>query len=88
MPAREKEQAAFFETLGKSDGFPAKVDWQVAIDGIDHADQPNFEANLPKYNESLDLSVKYREKWSVNGRARHGPGGATLKGELQAIWDR
>ena len=88
MPAREKEQAAFFETLGKSEGFPAKVDWQVAIDGIAQADQPNFEANLPKYNESLDLLVKYREKWwskaglNIDGEA------STLKGELQAIWDR
>jgi len=88
MPAREKEQTAFFDTLGKSDGFPAKVDWQVAIDGIDHADQPNFEANLPKYNESLDLLVKYREKWWSKGGLDMDQEASTLKGELQAIWDR
>ena len=88
MPAREKEQAAFFDTLGKSDGFPAKVDWQVAIDGIAQADQPNFEANLPKYNESLDLLVKYREKWWSKGGLDMDQEASTLKGELQAIWDR
>jgi multiple sugar transport system substrate-binding protein len=88
MPAREKEQAAFFETLGQSEGFPAKVDWQVAIDGIAQADQPNFEANLPKYNESLDLLVKYREKWWSKAGLDIDQEASTLKDELQAIWDR
>jgi multiple sugar transport system substrate-binding protein len=88
MPAREKEQAAFFDTLGQSDGFPEKVDWQVAIDGIAQADQPNFEANLPKYNESLDLLVKYREKWWSKAGLDIDQEASTLKDELQAIWDR
>ena len=29
------------------------VDWQVAKDSLAYADSPNFEAFMPKYNESL-----------------------------------
>lgn len=86
MPARPAEQAAFFEALGA--GFPQKVDWQVAIDGIAYADNPNFEAPMPAYNESLDLLGTYGSKWQSNEGLDMAAEVESLRTELQAIWDK
>ena len=32
------------------------VDWQVAVDGVQFADNPSFEAWVPNYQESFDRS--------------------------------
>ena len=65
MPARPDKQDAFFETLGQSEGFPDEVDWQVAKDSLEYADNPNFEAPMPKYNETLTILEKYESKWAT-----------------------
>ena len=49
MPARPEEQDAFFEKLGqrRTTGRSSSrqgVDWQVAKDSVQYADNPNFEA--------------------------------------------
>ncbi len=38
---------------------PQGVDWQVAIDGVEFADNPNFEAWMPNYQESFDSLVSF-----------------------------
>ncbi|HET7704043.1 MAG TPA: extracellular solute-binding protein [Candidatus Limnocylindrales bacterium] len=88
MPAREAEQDAFFETLGKSEGFPAVVDWQVAKDGIEYADEPNFEAPMPKYNESLDLLGTFLTKWTSTAGLSMDAEIASLEQQLSAIWTK
>ena len=49
MPARPEEQDAFFTTL--QEGFPNQVDWNVAKEGVNYADVPNFESYMPAYND-------------------------------------
>jgi hypothetical protein len=88
MPARESEQDAFFESLGKSEGFPAQVDWQVAKDGIQYADETNFEAPMPKYNESLDLLGTFLTKWTSTAGLSMDTEIADLQSQLQAIWNK
>jgi len=67
MPARPAKQDAFFEQLGKSEGFPASVDWQVAKDSVAFADNPNFEAPMPKYNETLTILRTVRPSGPARG---------------------
>ena len=68
MPARTADQDAFFETLAEQ--FPQEVDWQVAKDGVQYADNPNFEAFMPKYNQTLGaLGIQHQVGLR---RARHG----------------
>ena len=69
---REAYRRTLFETLGQSEGFPDEVDWQVAKDSLEYADNPNFEALMPKYNETLDILVAYRSKWADTAGPRHG----------------
>ena len=67
MPARTADQAAFFE--GQNETFTQKPDWQVAIDSIQFADNPNFESFMPAYNETLGLvgsGGKYTTKWQTD----------------------
>lgn len=86
MPARSADQDAFFQTLGE--GFPQTIDWQVAIDGVQYADNPNFESYMPKYNESLDLLGTYLTKWTSTAGLDMDKEIAALESELQAIWSK
>jgi multiple sugar transport system substrate-binding protein len=87
MPARPDRQDAFFETLGQSDGFPDEVDWQVAKDSLQYADKPNFEAAMPKYNETLTILEKYESKWSTTDGLNMDQEIEALRAEIQAAWD-
>jgi multiple sugar transport system substrate-binding protein len=93
MPARPENQDAFFEKLDQSKDdtgkvkFPQGVDWQVAKDSVQYADNPNFEAFVPKYNETQDLLTKYETKWVGTAGLDMDAEIEALKKELQALWD-
>ncbi|TAK01279.1 MAG: extracellular solute-binding protein [Chloroflexota bacterium] len=87
MPARPAKQDAFFEQLGQSDGFPAEVDWQVAKDSVAYADNPNFEAPMPKYNETLDILGTYLSKWTTTPGLDLDAEFDALEAEIQAAWN-
>jgi multiple sugar transport system substrate-binding protein len=55
MPARIADQDAFF--AGLDEKWTQGVDWQVAIDGVEFADNPNFEAWMPNYQKSFAAIV-------------------------------
>jgi multiple sugar transport system substrate-binding protein len=89
MPARTDEQAAFFE--GQNQTFTQKPDWQVAVDSIPFADNPNFEAFMPAYNETLGLvgsGGKYTTKWQTDQGLNMDQEFESLRSEIQAIWDK
>jgi multiple sugar transport system substrate-binding protein len=94
FPARTADQADFFTQLEQAkDGkgkliFPPDVDWQVAVDGIKYADNPNFEAFMPAYNESLKLLQTYLTRWTSTKGLDIDQQLTTLLTELQKIWDK
>jgi multiple sugar transport system substrate-binding protein len=94
FPARTADQADFFTQLEqqKTDKgkpvYPPKVDWQVAVDGIKYADNPNFEAWMPAYNKSLDLLQTYLTRWTSTPGLNMDQEINTLKTKLQAVWDK
>jgi multiple sugar transport system substrate-binding protein len=88
MPARPDKQDAFFEQLGHSEGFPEEVDWQVVKDSLAHADNPNFEAAMPKYNETLTVLSKYLSKWTTEPGLNMDAEIEALRAEIQAEWDK
>ncbi len=96
MPAREEQQSAFFDDLTKNladpNGNPitmkAPIDWQVAIDSVAKADNPNFESPMPKYNESLDLITTYGTKWTSTGGLNMDAEITQMQADLQAIWNK
>jgi multiple sugar transport system substrate-binding protein len=89
FPARIADQQKGIDALQAQ--FENVVDWQVAIDGIDHADVPNFESYMPKYNETLGLvgsGGKYLTKWQTDAGLDIDAEFAALAAEMQAIWDK
>jgi multiple sugar transport system substrate-binding protein len=86
MPARDSEQAAFFTTL--AEGFPQKIDWQVAIDSVQFADVPNFESPMPDYNKAFDLLDKFTTDWQSHAGLDLDTEIGKLKDQLQAIFDQ
>jgi multiple sugar transport system substrate-binding protein len=86
MPAREAEQAAFFDTLGAT--FPGQtIDWQVAVDGVQFADVPNFESAMPNYNKAFDKLNEFSTKWQSTPGLDLDKEIADLKAALQKVFD-
>jgi multiple sugar transport system substrate-binding protein len=85
MPAIESEQDAFFAALDQE--FPHGPDWQVAKDSVAYADNPSFEAFVPKYNETLALLAQYSSRWQETAGLDLDAEIAALEADLQAIWD-
>ena len=75
FPARTADQQAGIAALQAQ--FKNTVDWQVAVDGANFPDNPNFESWMPAYNESLGLigsGGKYLTRWGTTRGAGHGHG--------------
>ena len=89
FPARTDEQADGIAALQSQ--FDNQVDWQVAVDGIQYADNPNFESFMPAYNESLGLvgsGGKYLTEWGNKPGLDMDAEIEKLRADLQAIWDK
>ncbi len=69
-PPRQPQQDAFF--AAQDEAFTHDVDWQVAKDSLAFADSPNFEAFMPKYNESLGCDPAVSDAVDDGARARPG----------------
>jgi multiple sugar transport system substrate-binding protein len=52
MPARTADQETYLADLEEK--WVQDVDWQVAVDSVQYADSPSFEAWVPNYQESFD----------------------------------
>jgi multiple sugar transport system substrate-binding protein len=88
MPARPDKQDAFFTSLSAAKGFEATVDWQVAKDSVAFADNPNFEAPMPKYNETLTILGTFLSKWTTTPGLNMDAEIAALQVAIQAEWDK
>ena len=86
MPARPTEQDAFFESLQAD--YSQTIDWDVAKEGVDYADVPNFESYMPAYNESLDLLITFGTKWQATKGLDLDTEIEDLRTQMQAIWDK
>jgi multiple sugar transport system substrate-binding protein len=89
FPARTADQQAGIDALQSQ--FKNKVDWQVAVDGIQYADNPNFESFMPAYNESLGLvgsGGTYLTEWGNKPGLDMDAQIEKLRTDLQAIWDK
>ena len=101
MPAREELRQGFFDSLDSSiedelgSSFQKPIDWQVAIDGINHADVPNFESPLPfnksgenTYNESVAAITTAATRWDTQSGLNMDTEIANLQSALQTIWNK
>jgi len=89
FPARIADQQAGIDALQAQ--FKNAVDWQVAIDSIPFADNPNFESFMPKYNETLGLvgsGGKYLTRWGTTPGLNMDTEFTNLTAEIQAIWNK
>ena len=61
MPARKSLQGDYFNKFTEQN-FPGQtINWQVVIDSIAYADNPNHESWMPSFNEATNA---YNEFWA------------------------
>jgi len=88
MPARLSLQGNYFQTYQETN-FPNKTDinWQVVVDSMAYADNPNHESWMPSFQETTD---RYNEFWNYLANtpdADFDAEVAKLQADLQTIFD-
>jgi multiple sugar transport system substrate-binding protein len=86
MPARSADQDQFFANLDEK--WTQGVDWQVAKDSVEFADNPSFEGYTPNYQETFDALVAEGSKFRSTEGLEMDAEITSFKDELQAIYDR
>ena len=85
LPARKSQQAAFFANLDKQFA-PVKVNWQVALDGLNYFDVPNHEAGLPNFAKADDAIQKFTSDMRSNDKLDIAKRIDELQTELDGIY--
>jgi len=87
MPARLSLQDNYFTTYEETN-FPGQdIDWQVVIDSMAYADNPNHESWMPSFQETTDKYNEYWNKWANTPDLDLDAEIAALTADLQAIFD-
>lgn len=86
MPAIEANQDDFFAGLDET--YAQGVDWQVAKDSVQYADNPSFEAFVPNYQETFDAIVAFGSKLRSTDGLNLDEEIAAFTEQLQEIYDR
>jgi len=86
MPARTADQDPFFASLDER--WTQGVNWQVARDGVEFADNPSFEAWMPNYQEAFAAVVTFGDTMRSDDSLDIDAAIDDFEAELQAIFDR
>lgn len=87
MPARLSKQDNYFKTYTE-ENFPGKeINWQVVVDSIPYADNPNHESWMPSFQETTDRYNEYWNKLSNTPDLDFEAETDQLLQDLQAIFD-
>ncbi len=86
FPARKSLQGSFFDSLNQQ--FTQKPDWQVALDGVQYADNPSFEGYFPNYNEAMNRTRTFYNLILTTPGLDIDAEIAKLKSDLQAIYNK
>lgn len=63
MPARLSLQPTYFDEF-EANNFPdQEINWDVVVDSMAHADNPNHESWMPSFQETNDKYNEYWNKW-------------------------
>ncbi|WP_420641613.1 ABC transporter substrate-binding protein [Candidatus Leptofilum sp.] len=87
MPARLSLQDTYFTTFAESIADGDTINWQVVVDSMAYADNPNHESYMPSPQEAND---RYNEFWTLLGQEPDRDVDADIDlliEDLQAIYD-
>lgn len=86
MPARLSLQGSYFKKFNDL-RFPGKtIDWQVFVDSIPFADNPNHESWIPSFQETSNKYTEYFTKWGDQGGLNMDQELSALVKDLQKIY--
>jgi multiple sugar transport system substrate-binding protein len=85
FPARTSDEETFLANLNER--FTQGVNWQVALDGVQFADKPSFEAWTPAYQETFAAIVSFGDTLRTDPDLDIEAAIDDFEAELQAIYD-
>lgn len=86
MPARTADQEQFFANLDEK--YPQGVNWDVAPESVQFADNPSFEAFMPNFNEAVTRYNALRSLMLTTPDLDLDAEFAKFSQDMQAIFDR
>jgi multiple sugar transport system substrate-binding protein len=86
FPAKKSLQQAFIDGLNQK-FTPNKINWQVAIDSLQHVDQPNHEAAMPNFLQSADAIQAFGTLYHSQANIDIDAEADKLQRQLQTIFD-
>jgi multiple sugar transport system substrate-binding protein len=88
VPARKSLQPKFFEVFGAQKQFTGKtLNWQVVLDSVAYADNPNHESWMPSFQETTARYNEFYTKVTDIKDTNIDNEVAALKTDLQKIFE-
>jgi len=87
MPARLSLQGDYFDIYTETNFPGQEINWQVVVDSMAYADNPNHESWMPSFQETTD---RYNEFWNKLGNTPDLDVDAEIEAlieDLQGIFD-
>jgi multiple sugar transport system substrate-binding protein len=87
MPARISLQDGYFDRVGAANFEGQDINWDVAVNGMSHVDNPSHEGGMPNFLESEAVLAEYATKFNQEEGLDIPTELANLQAELQAVFD-
>ncbi len=87
MPARLSLQGDYFDSYGEANFPGQEITWQVVVDSMPYADNPNHESFMPSFQETNDRYNEFTDLLANTPDADIDAEIAKLLADLQAIFD-
>ncbi len=84
MPANQALQAGYFKSLDAT--WTQGVNWQVAVDALQHPDIPNHEGWMPNFNKSNDRIHKFGTRFLSTPGLNIDAEAAKVRADLQTLF--
>lgn len=87
MPARISLQDGYFDRVGAANFEGQDINWDTAVEGMTHVDNPSHESGMPNFLEADAVIAEYGTRFAQEDGLDIPAELEALRAELQAVFD-
>lgn len=87
MPARISLQDGYFDLVGEANFAGQDINWDTAVEGMSHVDNPSHEGGMPNFLESEAVLAEYATRFTQEDGLDIAAELTALQADLQAVFD-